>query len=133
MLRFGTFRQACLGLSERGSVWLCKVGYGRRVVLRFVPVRSGLVRLGELRLGKAGELWFGDAGQSELWRVLVRQGMVSQARYGKLCLVGFSYVTASYGRLWYVKSGRGMLRQARRVKVSCVALCFVEVSWGMVS
>lgn len=34
MSRLGTVWQACLGLSERGSVWLCKVGYGRRVMVR---------------------------------------------------------------------------------------------------
>ena len=120
----------CVGL------WFGMAGNGRHVWVCL----SGVV-FGCVRLGMAGELWLGEAGQSELWPVLVRQGMVRQARYGKLCLVGFSCVTASYGRQGKVRLaseclgwfGRDQVWQARRVKVSYVALCFVEVSWGMVS
>lgn len=50
LLWWGAVWQACLGLSERGSVWLCKVGYGRRVVVGFGTARSVEARLGVVRL-----------------------------------------------------------------------------------
>lgn len=72
----------------RGKVW-----FGRRGKFRYV--KFGSVRV---RQGRRVVVGFGTARSVEAVLGAVRLVMVRQARYGKLCLVGFSCVTASYGR-----------------------------------